>query len=203
MNSIKCNQCGLTNWATAENCKKCKSSLKNILPSTELKLKPRTSIPIPTLSQTLKNDYVSLIVSIIPPIVLGITVIAPAFGISFRGRRSIVVGAVSEQSSFDAVGFGIALIVTVSAYLYLFKRVNSIKNIFKTGDQIVGKITDISFFKDRGRIEYTYSYQRQTFQSGTAIMKTSKTESFLTGQELLLVVDSANPNKALIQDLYT
>jgi hypothetical protein len=91
----------------------------------------------------------------------------------------------------------------VSAYLYLFKRVNSIKNIFKTGDQIIGKITDISFFKDRGRIEYTYSYQRQTFQSGTAIMKNSKTESFLTGQELLLVVDSANPNKVLIQDLYT
>jgi hypothetical protein len=201
MNSIKCNQCGLTNWATAEDCKKCKSSLKNILPPTESKLKPRTSIPIPTLSQTLKNDYVSLIVSIIPPIVFGITVIAPALGISFRSRRSVVVGAVS--GGFDALGFGIALIVTVSAYLYLFKRVNSIKNIFKTGDQIIGKITDISFFKDRGRIEYTYSYQRQTFQSGTAIMKNSKTESFLTGQELLLVVDSANPNKVLIQDLYT
>ncbi len=201
MNSVKCPQCGLTNWATAETCKRCQTLLNNLDQSDFLpKLKTRQSIPNPVTFQIIKNDALSCIAIILPVVMWGIYIAVTYFGVSFGSKRT---GTTVTNSDGNPVFLIAPIILSFLCGGVIFWRLSSIQKLFKSGERVIGKITDISFFKDRGRIEYSYSYGRQNFQSGTAIMKNSKTQSYQNGQEILLVINSANPSKALIQDLYT
>jgi hypothetical protein len=202
MNSIKCNQCGLTNWATAENCKRCQQTLLNNLDQSVVlpKIKTSQSIPNPSIFQIIKNDALSCVALILPVVMWGIYIAVTYFGFSFESKRTGTTVANSEGNPVFLIA---PIVLSFLCGGIIFWRLSSIQKLFKSGERVIGRIIDISFFKDRGRIEYTYSYGRQNFQSGTAIMKNSKTQSYQNGQEILLVVNSANPNKALIQDLYT
>lgn len=201
MNSIKCPQCGLTNWATAENCKRCQISLSSIDQSTEIpKIRTNQSFPEPSTFYIIKNDALSCITIILPIVMWGIYIAVTFFGVSFVSKRTDTVVNNSEGNPFFLVA---PIILSILCLGVLFWRINSIQKIFKSGERVIGRIIDVSFFKDRGRIEYSYSYKRQNFQSGTSIMKNSKTQSYQNGQEILLIIDSTNPNKALIQDLYS
>jgi hypothetical protein len=200
MNSIKCRQCGFTNWATAENCKKCNSLLGSNFQETN------SSVPkliqnnqTPSFFQVIKNDFLSFLAIILPIVGWGIYIAVAFFGISFTNRRS---GTVVGGSGDNFVFIIIALVFTILGISLLHWRVSSIQNIFKSGERVMGKITNISFFKDRGRIEFSYNYSRQNFQNGSAIMKNSKTQSYRNGDEVVLIVDSNDPNRVLIQDLY-
>lgn len=97
-----------------------------------------------------------------------------------------------------AVGF-LSLIVCAPL---LFWRITSIQKVFANGSTVTGKITNLGFYRDRGRVEYTYMYIGQSYHSGSPIHKTKQTLALRIGDEVQLVVDRANPKKAFIQDLY-
>lgn len=200
MKSIKCSQCGFTGWATDETCKRCNTSLKNKAQVSST-FRPNAGLPVqtPSFFQILKNDALSFIGIILPVVMWGIYIAVTFFGVSFTSKRS---GTVVENSNGNPALLIAPIVITVLGAAFIFWRINSITKIFDSGERVMGKITDISFFKDRGRIEFSYNYQRQNFQSGSSIMKNSKTTGYRSGDEVILVVDSSNPSRVFIQDLY-
>jgi hypothetical protein len=201
MNNIKCNNCGFANWATAESCRKCYASLAESAP-TPNSLKPKTRPPVtqkPSAFQILKNDALSFVAIILPVVMWGVYIAVTFFGVSFESKRS---GTVVENSGGSPFFLIAPVVLTVLGAALLSWRITSIGKLFETGERVVGKITGISFVKDRGRIEFSYNYKKQKFQSGSAIMKNSKTQRYRSGDQVILIIDAANPNKVLVQDLY-
>lgn len=205
MSSHKCPQCGLVNFANAVSCKRCQTSLSGV--SSESTFTPRSSASIRNVSQTspvqisfvsvIKNDYGAFMGLIMPFVVWGIFIATNVFGFSFsrRGRSVPADGS-------DPIFLYIALGGTVLGIALLVWRVRSFQQVFANGKIAVGRITNISFFKDRGRIEYSYGVNGQTYQSGNAIMKNRKTRSFQDGDEIELIIDSSNPKRAFVKALY-
>jgi hypothetical protein len=200
MNNLKCSNCGFTNWATAEKCVKCYASLAESAPTTSsFKPKPLPVIQKPSAFQVLKNDALSFAAIILPVVMWGVYIAVTFFGFTPESKRS---GTVVENSDGNPVFLIAPIVLTVLGAALLSWRISSFNKLFETGERVVGKITSVSFFKDRGRIEFSYSYKRQKFQNGAGIMKNSKTESYRKGEDVVLIVDAANPRKVLIQDLY-
>jgi hypothetical protein len=162
--------------------------------------RPRQSNPDPSTFQIIKNDALACVAIILPVVMWGIYIAVTFFGLSFESKRS---GTTVANPDANPVFLIAPIVLSLLCGGILSWRLSSIQKLFKSGERVVGRIIDISFFKDRGRIEYSYSYGRQNFQSGTAIMKNSKTKSYQNGQEIMLIINSADPSKALIQDLYT
>lgn len=203
MNNKKCNQCGFTNFAAAETCKKCHSSLANSASSAAAGFNTKRLPPPvrkPSGFQILKNDMLGFLALIAPFIMWGVYIAMTVFGVSFTSKRS---GTVMKNGDGSGAILFATIVVTIGCAALLAWRISAISQLFEKGERVVGKVIDISFFKDRGRIEFSYSYQRQNFQNGSAIMKNSKTQSYRNGDDVVLLIDPTNPNKVLIEDLYT
>jgi hypothetical protein len=67
---------------------------------------------------------------------------------------------------------------------------------------VYGVITSIAFRRDRGKAEYSYTFQGQTYTAGSAVMKNGRTKQLRTGAEVALVVDPTAPERATIRELY-
>jgi hypothetical protein len=200
MNNIKCNNCGFANWATAETCRKCHLSLAESAPSTSRGTpKPVPVIQKPSTFQILKNDALSFVAIILPVVMWGIYIGVTFFGVSLESKRSGTIVENSGNSPFFLIA---PVVLTVLGAAFLSWRVSSFNKLFETGERVAGKITGVSFFKDRGRLEFAYSYKRQKFKNASSIMKNSKTQSYRSGDKVTLIIDSSNPNKVLVQDLY-
>jgi hypothetical protein len=200
MNNLKCDNCGFTNWATAETCVKCYASLAESAPTmNSFEPKPLPVIQKPSAFQVLKNDALSFVAIILPVVMWGVYIAVTFFGVSFESPSS---GTAVENSDRNPVFLIAPIVLTVLGAALLSWRVSSFNKLFETGDRVTGKITKVSFFKDRGRIEFSFSYKQQKFQNASGIMKNSKTESYRKGDKVILIVDAANPRKVLIQDLY-
>ena len=74
--------------------------------------------------------------------------------------------------------------------------------MFSDSVEVVGQITNISFYKDRGRFEYTYTYQGQFYSGNNFIMKTKKIQYLRSNSQVVLLVDPDEPKHTLIQDVY-
>ena len=206
MSNLKCPKCGLVNFAGSEACKRCQSSLSNAQSSassshtfatSQGNLRVRSTIQTPAVQPSfvsiVKNDYIALLAFATPLLFWGLCIANNVFGFSFSRRGT---GMPPEAFLYLAIG-GTVLGIALLAW-----RFHSFQQVFANGENTFGRITSVSFFKDRGRIEYSYSLKGQTYQSGNAIMKNEKTQSFREGDEVELVVDRSNPKRAFIKTLY-
>jgi hypothetical protein len=66
----------------------------------------------------------------------------------------------------------------------------------------MGKITYISLFKDRGRIEFSYIFEDKEYVSGIAVHQNTYIKSLKEGQQINVVVNKENPKKAFIKDMF-
>ena len=194
MSNLKCSKCGLVNLIGSRNCKKCQSSITNIQRKASVRSTTQTSAVQLSFIGIVKNDYGALLGLAMPLLLWGICIANNVFSISFSRR-----GTDMPPETY----FYLAIIGTVLGLALLAWRVYSFQQTFANGENAVGRITSISFFKDRGRIEYSYSLNGQTFQSGNAIMKNKKTQSLRNGDEIELIVDRLNPQRAFIKTLYS
>ena len=78
-------------------------------------------------------------------------------------------------------------------------RVRSVSSIINNGQEVKATVSEISFYRGRGYIKYTYPRDGQTLMGSTAVMKTGATSRFLVGQEITIAV---NQGKSLIKDLF-
>lgn len=96
----------------------------------------------------------------------------------------------------------LAIIAGIIGIPLLVWRIKLISRLFEKGDEVKGSITHIRFNRDRGKIKYEYIYQNQKYQAGNSVFKTGRTKYYQQGDEIVLLVDSENPKKAVIKDLY-
>jgi hypothetical protein len=151
----------------------------------------------PSVARIIQSDYIAMIAALAPIVMLGLYIALNVFG-SLPGRRGQTLEA-GETGPFFLVAGLAALVIGVAVIVW---RLRTFEAVFAAGVEVTGEITNLSFHRDRGRIEYIYSYEGQEYSGGNAIMKNSRTTTLQPGTPIVLVVDRANPRKALIRDLY-
>jgi hypothetical protein len=78
-------------------------------------------------------------------------------------------------------------------------RVMSVSSIINNGQEIKAAVSEISFYRGRGFIKYTYPREGKTLMGKTAVMKTTVTSRFQVGQEITIAVSQG---KSSIKDLF-
>lgn len=155
--------------------------------------KPKASIV-----RIIQSDYLALLGVLVPVVSLIMYVCVAYFGYfpGFRGRDPI------QGTEGAPLFFYMFIIGLVIGLPLAFWRIRSIQQMFEKSVEVIGQITNISFYKDRGRVEYSYTYQNQNYSGGNAIMKTGKTQQLRSGSQVVLLVNPDEPKHALIRDLY-
>ncbi len=155
--------------------------------------KPKASIV-----RIIQSDYLALLGVLFPTVSLIMYICVAYFGYfpGFRGHDPIQG---TEGAPLFFYLFIAGLVVGIPVTIW---RIRSIQQIFSKSVEVVGQVTNISFYKDRGRVEYSYTYLGQNYSGGNAIMKTGKTQQLHTGNQVVLLVNPDEPKRALIRDLY-
>jgi hypothetical protein len=129
---------------------------------------------------------------------------------SFLALTAIIVA--SGMLTFDQLshklGMGISLfymtaIVFLIGIPVIFWRVRLISSAFEFGWEAEADITNISFFRDRGKVTYVFTIQGERYQVSNAIMKTKFTRSLQRGQKVIVIAQRDNPRMAFIRDMYS
>lgn len=157
-----------------------------------------TEKPKPSIVRIIQSDYLALIGILFPVVVLIIYLVVSNLGyFPALGRRAAIQGTASAPILLY-VGIAGAVIGLPLA----FWRVRTVQQRFAQGETVNGQITDISFYRDRGTVAYTYTHQGKTYSAFNMIMKTGQTKNLRPGTQIAVVVNPANPKEALIRDLY-
>lgn len=158
-------------------------------------MSPQRNMPSPF--RIIRTDYAALLAVLFPVVIWGMYVATAFFGFfpGLRGREPLTAS--------DAPFFlYFALIVTLLGIPLLVWRIRSIQSHFKRGVEVPGTITSANFYRGRGRLEYAYSFQDQTYRTGNAVQETKQIKGLQPGDNIILVVDPDKPRKALIRDIY-
>jgi hypothetical protein len=152
----------------------------------------------PSIIRIIQSDYLALIGVLVPLVSLIMYISVAYFGYfpGFRGRDPI------QGTEGAPVFFYLFIIGLVLGLPLAFWRIRAIQQLFSKGMEVIGQITNISFYRDRGRVEYSYSHAGQAYSGGNAIMKTRKTQQLRPGNQIVLLVNPDEPKRALIRDLY-
>ena len=151
----------------------------------------------PSIFRIIQSDYTAGLTVIVPLVVWGMYIATEYFGFfPGLGGRNPLTG---EDASFFLL---LGIITTLICIPLLIWRVRSFQIIFSRGIEVSCHITNMRFNRGRGRVEYTYTYQGQTYQAGNGVFKTKRTKAIPQGDEVVLMVDQDNPKRSLIRDIY-
>jgi hypothetical protein len=132
-------------------------------------------------------DYASLLAVLFPIILWGIYLIL-----------TVLQKVNVADFTLPAIYAGI----TIIAVGVLGWRIRVINSVFNDGLEISATISRVFFFRDRGRVEYVYTYQGQKYTSGNAVHKVKQTQALQVGEQVSVMIDRNNPKRAFIRDLY-
>jgi len=139
----------------------------------------------PSLFRVISTDYPSFL-SVLFPVVFG----------GFTAYFFLTGNDASQLFLLLAIG------VTVIGVPFLFQRYRTISSVFKDGMESKGVVTSIGFFRGRGRVVYSYTFQGEKQSSGNAINKNSRTRNLKVGQAVTVLVDRNDPKRAFIREIY-
>ncbi len=139
----------------------------------------------PSLMRIVLVDYMAFLAAIIPVLAVVASLI-----VGFSEIRYFWI-LLTSGFVFAAIAIGV-----------LIWRINLFYAVFERGNEAAGVIKSVVFFKDRGRIDYIYNYSGQEFTGGNAVMKSKWTESLIEGQSVKVIVDSKDPKRTFIRELY-
>jgi hypothetical protein len=152
----------------------------------------------PSLVRMIQSDYLVLL-GILIPVVSLIMYIAVAYFGYFPGLRGHDPIQGSEGAPLFLYLFLGGLVIGVPLAIW---RIRTIQQLFSIGVEVTAVIKDIYFQKDRGAVQYAYTYQGQEFLGASSIMKTKQTQKLSPGNEVVLLINPEQPKRALIRDLY-
>ena len=151
------------------------------------------SRPTPSVVRIVLSDLVAFL-PLIGVVVAWALHILTANGVIFTSRSG---------TELSGKGFlEIAIIATVVLLPLCAYRIYAFIGMFKRGLLCKAEITDISFFKDRGRVKFKYTLDGMDYSTGTPVMKNARTKALNVGQEVEIVVQPENRSRAFIVDLY-
>lgn len=154
--------------------------------------------PKASIVRIIQSDYLALLGVLVPVVSLILYICVAYLGYfpGFRGHDPIQGTEGAPLFLYMSI---IGLVVGLPLAIW---RIRSIQQIFAKSVEVIGQVTNISFYKDRGRVEYSYTYQNKNYSGGNAIMKTGKTQQLRSGSQVMLLVNPDEPKQALIRDLY-
>lgn len=97
----------------------------------------------------------------------------------------------------------IGVVVTIAGIGVFLWRVNTYRTLFADNQAAQANITDVSFWRDRGRASFTFTYNGQKYATGSPLMKTGRTKALRVGETVTVLVDRNNPKSAIIRKLFT
>lgn len=139
----------------------------------------------PSVVRVVQIDYLCLLACLFPLVFWG----------------AYVVLRITEASGFAGFLY-VALAGTVVGAIALAWRYRTIAAVFTGGYEVPAVITSVWFFRGRGRVEYVYTFQNKKYVSGNAVQKTKRTRTLAQGDNVTLMIDTLNPRRAFIRDLY-
>lgn len=95
--------------------------------------------------------------------------------------------------------FGGIILVALGILVW---RLTTIFNLFNDGQEATATITDISFYRDRGRVAYIFMFQNEKYLNSNAVMKHGKSRMLQVGEQTIVLVNRDNPKKSILKDLY-
>lgn len=141
----------------------------------------------PSLLKIITIDYIAFLGWLFPVVMWGIYI------------ALIVLGNIKANDFTLPIIFAV---ISVVALAILMWRIQVFNTVFSDGIETTATINNVSFFRDRGRVDYVYTYQGQKYVSGNAIHKVKQTLALKAGEQVVLMVDRNNPKRAFIRDLY-
>ena len=150
-----------------------------------------TASKSPSIWRIIQVDYISLLSVLFPLLFWGLYVwfdVLPILASAEGGR--------------DASFLTVAAVTTAVGLLVFAARLYAIFTVYWNGIEVPGRIENVWFYRDRGRVEYTYTYLGKIYKRGTAIHRIRRTRELEIDQAVTLLVDRGNPRRALIRDLY-
>ena len=141
----------------------------------------------PSLLKIITIDYIAFLGWLFPVVMWGIYI------------ALIVLGNIKANDFTLPIIFAV---ISVVALAILIWRIQVFNTIFSDGIETTATINNVSFFRDRGRVDYVYTYQGQKYVSGNAIHKVKQTLALKVGEQVVLMIDRNNPKRAFIRDLY-
>ncbi|MEM7332446.1 MAG: DUF3592 domain-containing protein [Chloroflexota bacterium] len=151
----------------------------------------------PSVSGIIQGDYLAMLSVMFPIVIWGMYIAIVYFGFLPDSRGSDPINPNGSPFFFY---FGIIMVVV--GIPLLTWRVKSIQDIFDRGIEVEGQITNIRFYRGRGRVEYAYEYVDKAYRGGNAIRRTRVASQLKVGDQVIIVIDRANPQKAVVRDLY-
>jgi hypothetical protein len=143
------------------------------------------------------TDYYSLVAFTIPVVFWTFYIVITLLGYFPN------FGRVESLDRSDASFFlFLAIVLTPPTFFFLLLRIRAIRHLLQEGQEIKGEIIHKSFYRRRGRIEYTYHYKGELYYNGNALMQTPAIKYLKEGDKVVLLVDPKNPQRALIRVLY-
>ncbi len=141
----------------------------------------------PSITKIITIDYVAFIATLFP-IVSWILYFALML---LKNTRTATIDLLIIFAALTVVAIGV-----------LAWRIQLFNTIFNDGIETTATISNLFFYRDRGRVEYIYTFQGQKYASGNAVHKVRQTQGLQVGEQVILMVDRNNPKRAFIRELY-
>ena len=152
--------------------------------------------PVPW-SRIVRRDYAAFVLFLLPLVFWGLFLFVAVTGFLPRGPEARTV----PPAFFPLMAAVDAALTLVLGTLFV-RRVRGIRRILETGTECEAVVTSASFFRDRGRVEFTYEVGGKPYRSGCAVFKTPATRALGEGDRLTIVVDPERPDRALLPSVF-
>ena len=114
---------------------------------------------------------------------------------------AILVLLFTRQGAPDLLYY-LAIAATVFALVGISLRFKQLQRIFQADQQADGLVERVWFMRDRGRVEFSYTFQGEKYLSASSLHRTKETLAIQIGDKITLVVDPKRPRRAYVRHLY-
>ncbi len=154
-------------------------------------ISPRT----PSVFRIILTDYYTLLAAMLtfPVLVMVILLIVIPLAIETKQMANV------QGLVVVLMGIGLWAIVFGGA---LALRISMICSAFNDGQELRGQITEVMFTGNNGWVKYTYVYMGTPFISSNRIVRNGRTRQFAPGSQAQVMVDTGDPKRAFLRDIY-
>ncbi len=147
---------------------------------------PRT----PSVWRIIRTDFYATEAAIFLFFFLALMVVFLGIPLLLDSSRELLVMLV-------CMGFWVVVGVGVLAL-----RVSIIRSAFNDGQELKGQITGVLFTRNYGRVSYSYVYMGTPYKASNRIMKNGRTRRLEAGSAAMVMVDTGDPRRAFLRDIY-
>jgi hypothetical protein len=98
--------------------------------------------------------------------------------------------------------FPLAIAVTLMCFALAGWQIGRVHALFVSGIDVPGMITCLWIVRDRARLEFRYRVGEAEFDCYAPVHKTARVLAFSEEQTVRVLVNPANPRRAIVRDLY-